>query len=152
MRDWRHFQQIKNELIGPNFEAFELYPLEARLVDAANQYHLWCFATPDIHLPIGFPARAVESTPPEGSNVTQRPIDEQPEPITIDQIMAAAKMMDDADVPEEDRIVELMDPDTGEYVSSETDPDRVREIIQKYVDDEEKHIDEVIDAEQSGEL
>ena len=37
--DWRHFQQIKNELIGPTHEAVEIYPSEERLVDGANQYH-----------------------------------------------------------------------------------------------------------------
>jgi len=149
-KDWRDFQQIKNELVGPEYEAFELYPLESRLVDAANQFHLWCFATEGISLPIGFPARAVEGVPPEGSNVVQRPIEEEPEEvtvdkileegpqeITIDQIMEVAAAMDGAEVPQEGRIIELQDPETGEYVSSETDPDRVREIIQKYVDSEQ---------------
>src|SRR5262245_12970239 len=27
-RDWRHFQQIKNELVGEECEAMELYPAE----------------------------------------------------------------------------------------------------------------------------
>lgn len=40
-RDWRHFQRIKNEIVGPEFEAVEVYPSEARLVDTSNQYHLW---------------------------------------------------------------------------------------------------------------
>lgn len=40
-RDWRHFQQIKNELCGPECEAVELYPAESRLIDTANQFHLW---------------------------------------------------------------------------------------------------------------
>jgi hypothetical protein len=44
MRDWRHFQQIKNELIGEECEAFELYPPESRKVDDTNSYHLWGFA------------------------------------------------------------------------------------------------------------
>jgi hypothetical protein len=41
VRDWRHFQRIKNELAGPEREAVELYPAESRLVDEANSYHLW---------------------------------------------------------------------------------------------------------------
>jgi hypothetical protein len=41
VRDWRHFQAIKNEVAGPEREAIELYPPESMLVDAANEYHLW---------------------------------------------------------------------------------------------------------------
>ena len=39
--DWRDMQTIKNELIGEEYEAVELHPAESRLVDTANQYHLW---------------------------------------------------------------------------------------------------------------
>jgi hypothetical protein len=39
--DWRHRQLIKNELVGPECEAFELYPAESRLVDTSNKFHLW---------------------------------------------------------------------------------------------------------------
>lgn len=38
--DWRDFQQIKNELCGPESEAVEIYPAESRLVDTSNEYHL----------------------------------------------------------------------------------------------------------------
>lgn len=41
--DWRDFQAIKNQLVGPECEAFELYPAESRLVDPSNYYALWCF-------------------------------------------------------------------------------------------------------------
>ena len=57
--DWREFQQIKNELVGPEHEAIELYPAESRLVDNANQFHLWCIATPGERIPIGWPDRMV---------------------------------------------------------------------------------------------
>jgi len=50
IRDWRHFQRIKNELAGAEREAVEIFPPESQLVDTANQYHLWV-------LPVG------ESTP-----------------------------------------------------------------------------------------
>lgn len=40
-KDWRHFQQIKNELFGNEREAVELYPAESRVVDTVNQFHLW---------------------------------------------------------------------------------------------------------------
>lgn len=43
VRDWRHFQRIKNELAGPDWEGVEVFPAETRKVDTANQYHLWCF-------------------------------------------------------------------------------------------------------------
>lgn len=39
--DWRELQSIKNAICGPEHEAVELYPAESRLVDSANQYHLW---------------------------------------------------------------------------------------------------------------
>jgi len=39
--DWREKQEIKNQIIGEEYEAVELYPAESRLVDAANQFHLW---------------------------------------------------------------------------------------------------------------
>jgi hypothetical protein len=41
VRDWRHFQAIKNEVAGPEREAIEIFPSESNLIDAANEYHLW---------------------------------------------------------------------------------------------------------------
>ena len=41
VQDWRHFQQIKNELAGPEREAVELYPAESRKIDTSNKWHLW---------------------------------------------------------------------------------------------------------------
>ena len=54
VHDWRHFQWIKNELVGEEHEAIEIYPAESRMVDTSNQYHLWVFAEPGVRLPIGF--------------------------------------------------------------------------------------------------
>jgi len=62
-KNWRHFQQIKTELIGPEHEAIELFPAESRLVDAGNEYHLWVHATPQFRFPVGFPARFVLEEP-----------------------------------------------------------------------------------------
>ena len=56
LRDWRAFQRIKNELVDPECEAVELYPAESRLVDTANQYHLWVVADPEWRFPFGFAA------------------------------------------------------------------------------------------------
>lgn len=40
--DWREFQRIKNQLLGDEWEAVELYPAESRLLDPSNYYMLWC--------------------------------------------------------------------------------------------------------------
>lgn len=52
IHDWRDLQRIKNELCGTDAEGIELYPAESRLVDEANQYHLWV-AEPGARFPIG---------------------------------------------------------------------------------------------------
>lgn len=59
IRDWADMQQIKNELIGPENEGIEIFPAESRLVDMANQYHIWCFADPTVRIPIGWTNRMV---------------------------------------------------------------------------------------------
>jgi hypothetical protein len=48
VRNWRHFQQMKNEICGEMAEGVELFPGEYRLADNANQYHLWV-------MPLGTP-------------------------------------------------------------------------------------------------
>ena len=63
IHDWRIMQEIKNALVGPECEAFEMYPAESRLVDSANQYHLWCFANPTVRIPCGFFDRLVTDKP-----------------------------------------------------------------------------------------
>lgn len=57
-RDWRHFQQIKNQLCGPEREALELYPAESRLVDTANQFHLWVMPE-TVQIRVGWTTRCV---------------------------------------------------------------------------------------------
>ena len=54
--DRRELQQIKNAIVGPEHEAVELFPAESRLVDTANQYHLWVHADPSFRFPIDFEA------------------------------------------------------------------------------------------------
>lgn len=63
IRDWRVLQQIKNAIVGEECEAFELYPAESRLVDTANQYHLWVFTDPNVRVPVGFVHRLVDTMP-----------------------------------------------------------------------------------------
>jgi hypothetical protein len=51
---WRDYQRIKTELVGPEHEGVELFPAESRLVDTADQYHLWVAADPAYRFPFGF--------------------------------------------------------------------------------------------------
>lgn len=60
IHDWRHLQAIKNEVVGKERTAVEIYPPESQLVDTSNQYHLWVFPA-DIELPFGFADQMVSS-------------------------------------------------------------------------------------------
>lgn len=73
--DWRDFQRIKNELVGEEAEAVELYPAESRVVDTANHYHLWVFR--NYRFPVGMSKREV-SDGAEG--ISQRPHSTPSEP------------------------------------------------------------------------
>ena len=42
--DWRDFQRIKNDILGEEAEAVELYPAESRLIDTSNYYYLFSTA------------------------------------------------------------------------------------------------------------
>jgi hypothetical protein len=70
--DWRDLQRIKNEVVGPEYDAIEIFPAESKLVDTSNQYHLWVFL--DYKLPFGFHERAVGDGSWNGS--VQRPFPE----------------------------------------------------------------------------
>tara|TARA_R100000231_G_scaffold131565_1_gene103662 strand:+ start:2170 stop:2673 length:504 start_codon:yes stop_codon:yes gene_type:complete len=59
MFDWRDVQQIKNQLLGEEMEAVQLFPAESRLVDTANQYHLWGFDSDEFRFPFGYNERQV---------------------------------------------------------------------------------------------
>jgi hypothetical protein len=54
IHDWRHLQWIKTIIVGPENEGIELYPAESRVVDTANQYHLWVFRDPTFRFPVGY--------------------------------------------------------------------------------------------------
>lgn len=60
MRDWRHFQRIKNELVGAECEGFEMYPAESRLVDTSNKYHIFVCTDPAFRFPFGWIVRDVD--------------------------------------------------------------------------------------------
>jgi hypothetical protein len=60
IHDWRHLQQIKNDICGEDREAVELYPATDRVNDGANQYHLWVLPKGK-RMAIGSPLRIVMS-------------------------------------------------------------------------------------------
>jgi hypothetical protein len=77
IRDWRHFQRIKNEILGPEAEAVELYPAESRLQDTSNKFHLWGYRSDTWRFPVGFDMSrdvrdAAKGEPP---GLRQRPLD-----------------------------------------------------------------------------
>ena len=49
--DWRDMQNSKNDVAGPEWEAIQIFPSESRLMDTANEYHMFAF---NGELPIGF--------------------------------------------------------------------------------------------------
>jgi hypothetical protein len=74
--DWRDMQRIKNELCGPECEAVEVFPAESRLVDSANQYHLFVFQS--YTLPFGFRERLVGDADWQQSKQRPFPADARP--------------------------------------------------------------------------
>lgn len=58
--DWRELQAIKNEVAGWEREAIEIYPSESRLVDQANQTHLWVLRDGE-SIGVGWPNRDVKT-------------------------------------------------------------------------------------------
>lgn len=79
--DWRDMQRIKNELVGPEHEAVELYPAESRLVDTSNQFHLWVLKEPQpaCGFPFGWHTRLVaDASSATEAGARQREFDERP--------------------------------------------------------------------------
>lgn len=75
IHDWREIQRIKNELLGPEEEAVEIYPAESRLVDSANQF--FCWSLKGQRVPFGFEVRLVmEDAGSTGAK--QRPFEVKP--------------------------------------------------------------------------
>ncbi len=71
IHDWSDLQRIKNEIVGPENEAVELYPAESRLLDAANQFHMFVLEDAKIRFPFGYEERVVSESSIGGSK--QRP-------------------------------------------------------------------------------
>jgi hypothetical protein len=60
--DWRELQEIKNLICGESNEGIQLFPAEDRVVDTANQYHLFVIKDAGVQFPVGFPSRMVTDT------------------------------------------------------------------------------------------
>jgi len=71
-RDWRHFQRIKNQLVGDECEGVELYPAESRLNDTSNKYHLWVVKDPTYRFPFGMEERDVQEESGSRAGFKQR--------------------------------------------------------------------------------
>lgn len=69
IHDFRDYQEIKNDVCGPDWEAIELYPAESRLVDPSNYFMLWAF--PPGVLNFGMSERHVRDL--KEANSPQRP-------------------------------------------------------------------------------
>ena len=74
--DWRDIQRLKNEICGDECDAVEIYPAESKLVDGANQYHLFVFGT--YKIPFGFQERLVSDEGWEKSQQRPWPEGERP--------------------------------------------------------------------------
>lgn len=72
--DWRDFQEIKNAIVGPEYEAAELYPAESRKHDIGNAFHLFVLEGERARFRFGAPDRRVSNHPPSGYE--QRPLPE----------------------------------------------------------------------------
>jgi hypothetical protein len=55
---WSEKQEMKNQLVGANFEGVELLPAESRKTDQADHYHLWIVNDPKFRFPFGWLDRA----------------------------------------------------------------------------------------------
>jgi hypothetical protein len=53
IHDWTVIQEIKNEIIGTEYEGIELYPAQSRIMNKENCFHLWILAPNqhDLHPP-----------------------------------------------------------------------------------------------------
>jgi hypothetical protein len=75
VHDWRHFQMIKNQLVGFETEAVELYPAQSRIMDTANQYYLHCLL-PGMRFPVGWegPTLLADADEQRVAGAEQRPL------------------------------------------------------------------------------
>lgn len=91
IHDWRDLQAIKNQLLGEECEAVELYPAESRRVDAANQFHLWGSRRRKFRFNVGFFERLVVDDGAIDAEIgsKQRPFEKSGR---FDKVLAALKL------------------------------------------------------------
>lgn len=111
--DWRHKQYIKNQLIGPEEEAVEIYPAESRLIDGANSFHLWGIFGSKV--PIGWFEKRDVSEFVGGGRGKQRPFDIPPP----DLKQVDGKLIDE--IADEYRKTGKMPKDVDEYLRSKVE-------------------------------
>lgn len=86
IHDWRHFQWIKNQLVGEENAGVEVYPKESELVDGSNQYHLWVLEDSALNFPFGFhDGRIVTETPLENGRQRSFPDNMKPHDLEIQE-------------------------------------------------------------------
>jgi hypothetical protein len=124
VNDWRDLQRIKNQLCGLDAEAVELYPAEARMVDQANSYHLWCLPAGQ-RFPIGWDAGRVVGAADEAEAIGAG----QREPDDLGAAYFERVTRDRGPTPEDDAtILSLLDRAAvtpGEVVVHSNDPQPV---------------------------
>lgn len=101
--DWRDVQWIKNQLIGTEAEAVQLFPAESRLVDTSNRYWLYANITTGYRFPFGFADRTVaESVSVQlsghGKSV-QRPFADHVRPTDLEAQEAKLRFIIDEVIP-----------------------------------------------------
>jgi hypothetical protein len=100
--DWRDKQRIKNLIVGPEHEGVELFPAEGRLVDTANQFHMFIIADPGVRFPFGYQERLVSedlSVQVAGNGISQqRPFTDDNRPddlLTADELKEMLRIAND---------------------------------------------------------
>jgi hypothetical protein len=97
--DWRDMQRIKDEIVGPDFDAIEIYPKAAHLVDTSNQYHLWVLMEREIG--VGFRERLVSERPGlTGAKQRPFPADRRPTDLLTGEELKSKAMAHTAAVQE----------------------------------------------------
>jgi hypothetical protein len=83
--DWRDKQAIKNQIVGPEWEAAELYPAESRVQDQGNWSHLWVMPK-GRRYSFGFiEGKTRRSDKPAKANEGQRPLAQRGDTSPLDQ-------------------------------------------------------------------
>jgi len=96
--DWRDKQRIKNELCGTQCEGIELYPLESKLVDSANSFHLFV-GRPNVSRNFGWKKRDVvdkELAKQLNPKASQRAFEQHHYAIGLDEVGIIWSMVEQA--------------------------------------------------------